>query len=73
MTEYEILLMLDPELPEERQTTIVGRIRELVEKGGGSWDGQDTWGRRHLAYEIDKKTEGAYHLLHLTCEPETLD
>ena len=73
MTEYEILLMLDPELPEERQTAIVGRIRELVEKGGGSWDGQDTWGRRHLAYEIDKKTEGAYHLLHLTCEPETLD
>jgi small subunit ribosomal protein S6 len=73
VNEYEILLMLDPELPEERQTEIVGRIRELTEKGGGRWDGQDVWGRRRLAYEIDHKAEGAYHLLHLTCEPETLE
>jgi small subunit ribosomal protein S6 len=73
VTEYEILLMLDPELPEERQTEIVGRVRELAEKGGGTWDGQDVWGRRRLAYEIDHKAEGTYYLLHLTCEPETLD
>ena len=37
MTDYEILLMLDPELPEERQTEIVTRVRELVESDG-SWD-----------------------------------
>ena len=73
MTEYEILLMLDPELPEERQTEIVGRVRELAEKGGGAWDGQDIWGRRRLAYEIDHKGEGTYYLLHLTCDAETLD
>jgi small subunit ribosomal protein S6 len=73
VTEYEILLMLDPELPEERQAEIVGRVRELVEKGGGTWDGQDVWGRRRLAYEIDHKGEGIYYLLHFTCEAETLD
>jgi small subunit ribosomal protein S6 len=73
VTEYEILLMLDPELPEERQAEIVGRVRELVEKGGGTWDGQDVWGRRRLAYEIDHKGEGIYYLLHFTSEAETLD
>ena len=65
--------MLDPELPEERQTEIVTRTRELVEKDGGTWDGHDAWGRRKLAYEIDHKPDGAYHLLTFAAEPETLD
>ena len=73
MNDYEILLMLDPELPEERQAEIVARSRELVEKSGGSWLGQDVWGRRKLAYEIDHKGEGTYHLLTFDCEPATLD
>src|SRR3954462_5289115 len=65
--------MLDPELPEERQAEIVGRTRELVEKAGGTWSNQEPWGRRKLAYEIDHKGEGVYHLLTFECEPETLD
>jgi small subunit ribosomal protein S6 len=69
---YEILLMLDPELPEERQTEIVTRTRGLIENGGGTWDGHDVWGRRKLAYEIDHKPDGTYHLLTFTAEPETL-
>ena len=73
MTEYEILLLLDPDLDEDRQNEIVGRTRELVEKAGGSWDLHDVWGRRKLAYEIDHKADGSYHLLQLTCEPATLD
>ena len=73
MTKYEILLMLDPDMPEERQTEIVGRIRELVESGAGTWVGHEVWGRRRLAYEIDKKADGTYHLLHIDVEPETLD
>ena len=72
MTDYEILLMLDPELPEERQNEIVTRVRELVEKNG-SWDKHEPWGRRRLAYEIDHKRDGVYHLLTFAAEPETLD
>jgi small subunit ribosomal protein S6 len=70
---YEILLMLDPELPEERQGEIVARTRELVERGGGTWSSHDLWGRRKLAYEIDHKPEGAYHLLTFEAEPATLE
>ena len=70
---YEILLMLDPELPEERQEEIIKRARDLVKKAGGKWVGHDVWGRRRLAYEIKHKGEGAYHLLNFDADPETLE
>jgi len=73
VTEYEILLLLDADLEEDRQNEIVARASGLVEKGGGSWDLHDVWGRRRLAYEIDHKGEGSYHLLQLTCDAATLD
>ena len=73
MIDYEILLMLDPDLPEERQEEIVKRARDLVEKGGGTWDGQDAWGRRKLAYEIDHKTEGYYVVWELTSDGGDLE
>jgi small subunit ribosomal protein S6 len=73
VTEYEILLLLDPELDDDRQGEVVARARELVERGGGTWDLHDAWGRRKLAYEIDHKGEGSYHLLHFTSDAGTLD
>jgi small subunit ribosomal protein S6 len=72
VTDYEILLMLDPELPEERQAQIVTRAREAIERDGGRFEAHEPWGRRRLAYEIDHKGEGSYHLLTFTAEPETL-
>jgi small subunit ribosomal protein S6 len=73
VNEYEVLLMLDPDAPEERHEEILARTRELVEKEGGAWDAHEPWGRRRLAYEINKKGEGVYHLLTFSCEPATLD
>ena len=73
MTDYEILLMLDAELPDERQNEIVTRAREAIERDGGRWDNEEAWGRRRLAYEIDHKPEGVYHLLTFAAEPATLD
>ena len=71
--DYEILLMLDADLAEARQDEIVARTRELVEKGGGTWVGHDPWGRRKLAFEIAKKTDGVYHLLQFDADPAALD
>ena len=70
---YEIMLLLDSELPEERQNEILSRMRELVEKGGGAWQSHEPWGRRKLAYEIDKKTEAHYHLVQFDADPATLE
>jgi small subunit ribosomal protein S6 len=73
LIDYEIVLLLDPELPDERQNEIITRTRELVERGGGGFERHDVWGRRKLAYEIDHKPDGAYHLLTFSAEPGTLD
>jgi small subunit ribosomal protein S6 len=73
VNDYEILLLLDPELAEEKQAEVVQRTRDLIEKGGGTFERHDVWGRRRLAYEINKKAEGSYHLLTFTSPPETLD
>jgi len=70
---YEVLLMLDPELAEERQQEILARAEEIVRKGGGTWLGSDAWGRRKLAYEIDHKGEAYYHLATFDADPATLD
>ncbi|HET7855880.1 MAG TPA: 30S ribosomal protein S6 [Gaiellaceae bacterium] len=73
MIDYEILLMLDPDVPDERQNEIVTRTRELIERSGGTNGTHDVWGRRKLAYEIDHKPEGSYHLLTFSADPATLD
>jgi small subunit ribosomal protein S6 len=72
VNEYEILLMLDADLPEERGNEIIARLREQVERDGGNWDGHEPWGRRKLAYEIRHKGEGVYHLLLFKAAPATL-
>jgi small subunit ribosomal protein S6 len=65
--------MLDPEVAEERQLEIVTRMRELIERSGGTWSTHDSWGRRRLAYEIEKKNEASYHLVTFQTEPAALD
>jgi small subunit ribosomal protein S6 len=72
MNEYEIMLLLDPDLAEERGGEIIQRIRAAVEAAGGTWDGHEPWGRRRLAYEIGHRNEAVYHLLLFTSPPETL-
>ena len=72
MNEYEIMLLLDPELPDDRGNEVIKRIQTSVEGAKGSWDGHEPWGRRRLAYEIDHKGEAVYHLLLFTAPAETL-
>lgn len=72
LNEYEILLMLDAELTEERGNEIIARLRAQIEGDGGAWDGHEPWGRRKLAYEIGHKGEGVYHLLLFKAAPATL-
>lgn len=72
LNDYEIMLLLDPELSEERGSEIIKRIRDAVEAAQGTWDGHEPWGRRRLAFEIDHKAEAVYHLLLFTAPAETL-
>jgi small subunit ribosomal protein S6 len=73
VTEYEVLIMLDPELAEDRQQEVIDRIRTQVVEGGGVWETHAPWGRRRLAYEIQHKSEGIYHLITFSASAEVLN
>ena len=60
MRRYETIVIIDPDLGEERRTPILERIRELVPQKGGLLVEFDEWGARKMAYEIKKKKRGFY-------------
>jgi small subunit ribosomal protein S6 len=68
---YDLMVLLDPEAPEERRTEIVGRIRGQIESGA-TLKGDADWGMRKLAYEIDHRTEAQYHLYQFESAPDLL-
>ena len=71
---YDLMVMLDPEAPQERQGEILGSIETMVQTGGGSVVGHHDWGVRRIAFEIDHRPEAAYHLYQFeTDSNETLD
>jgi small subunit ribosomal protein S6 len=70
--EYELVLMLDPEIPEERREQIVAEARQRIESSGGLK--HDTaWGMRKLAYEIRQRTEADYRFFRFETAEEVLD
>ena len=73
MKAYELLLLLNPSLDEEARAGVLDKVQGVITADGGVVDAVDPWGKRKLAYEIDKKADGNYHLLLFSAEPETLD
>ena len=69
MRRYEVMVILDPELEERTVAPSLETYLNVIRQSGGSIERIDVWGRRKLAYEIDKKSEGIYAVLDLTCEP----
>ncbi|MDA0797113.1 MAG: 30S ribosomal protein S6 [Chloroflexi bacterium] len=72
MRQYELVLMLEAEVDEERVGAVMDRVRRLI--GTGEVVDEDSWGRRKLAYKIGNRSEANYHLAHLSMEaPESKD
>jgi small subunit ribosomal protein S6 len=69
MREYELMVILDPELEERTVAPSLDRFLNVVRQGGGSVENVDIWGRRRLAYDIKKKSEGIYAVVTMTAEP----
>jgi small subunit ribosomal protein S6 len=66
---YEVMVILDPDLEERTVAPSLDQYLNVVRTSGGSVEKTDVWGRRRLAYEIDKKTEGIYAVIDLSAEP----
>jgi small subunit ribosomal protein S6 len=70
MRKYEVMVILDPETDDRQVTPTLEQFLTVITKGGGTVDNLDVWGRRRLAYEIQKKSEGIYAVINLTAKPE---
>jgi small subunit ribosomal protein S6 len=69
MRHYELMVILDPELEERTVVPSLDRFLNVVRKGGGAIENVNIWGRRKLAYEIKKKSEGIYAVVDMQAEP----
>lgn len=72
VSDYELVLMLDPEAPDERRDQIASDARSRIE-GGGSLKAEKTWGVRKLAYEIQRRNEADYRFYRFETEAPLLD
>ena len=68
MQKYECVMVLHPGISEAEATAIVDRFTQSVTGHGGEVQMHDHWGRRELAYPIEKQTTGDYHLLKFTAD-----
>ena len=64
--QYELMVILDPEIDERTVAPSLDKFLNVIRNDGGTIDSVDIWGRRRLAYEINKKTEGIYAVVQLT-------
>jgi small subunit ribosomal protein S6 len=69
MRKYEVMVILDPDTDERTVQPTLEQYLTVITNNGGTVDNLDIWGRRRLAYEIQKKSEGIYAVIDLTAEP----
>ncbi len=71
LRQYEIMIILDPEIEERTVAPSLDKYLSVVKSEGGSVDKVDIWGRRRLAYDIKKKAEGIYAVVSFSASPAT--
>src|SRR5215468_4793984 len=69
---YEELFIVKPDAPEEEADAFVEQLRTQLTSAGATVDKIEKWGKRRLAYRVDKYREGAYVLIQFTAGPETV-
>jgi small subunit ribosomal protein S6 len=71
MRQYELMIILDPEIEERTVAPSLDKYLSVIKTDGGSVDKVDIWGRRRLAYDIEKKSEGIYAVVDFTSTSDT--
>ena len=69
MHEYELVVVMNPEIPEEDVPAAIDRVTAAVTSRGGTVDDVQPWGRRKLAYAIKRHVEGNYILTNIKLDP----
>lgn len=71
MHQYELMVILDPEIDERTVAPSLDKFLGVIRNDGGTVDSVDIWGKRRLAYEINKKTEGIYAVVNMTATADS--
>jgi small subunit ribosomal protein S6 len=71
MRQYELMIILDPEVEERTVGPSLDKYLTVIKTDGGTVDKVDIWGRRRLAYDITKKSEGIYAVVDFTSTSDT--
>ncbi len=70
MRKYEMMVILNPEIDERTVAPALEKLLTVVSANGGSVDETDIWGKRRLAYQIEKHSEGIYAVIDMTTTPQ---
>ncbi len=69
MRRYELMLLLRPDLEDDKLQAAVEKVTRAIVNGGGSLSKVSPWGKRRLAYDIGRHREARYFLIHFDIEP----
>ncbi|MDD3220473.1 MAG: 30S ribosomal protein S6 [Lachnospiraceae bacterium] len=69
MNKYELALVVNAKIEEEERTAVVEKAKEYVARYGGNISEVEEWGKKRLAYEIQKMREGFYYFIQFEAEP----
>ena len=72
MRRYELMLVLRPDVPDDRSQAVIDRTTRQIVASGGQIVKVAPWGRRRLAYAIDRHREGSYHIVLFESPPEAI-
>ena len=72
LRKYEVMVILDPNLEERTIAPSLDAFLNVIKKDGGSVDKVDIWGKRRMAFEIKKHSEGIYAVIDLQAQPASV-
>jgi len=72
MRRYELMLIIRPDVPDDRSQAVIDKVTRQITTSGGQIIKVAPWGRRRLAYPIDRFREGSYHIILFAAPPDAL-
>ena len=71
MNKYELALVVSTKIEDDARAQVVDKAKAIIEKAGGTVTDVEEWGKKKLAYEIQKMKEGYYYFIQFDSEPDT--
>ena len=70
MKKYELALVVNAKIEDDARTAVVEKAKEYITRAGGTVTEVEDWGKKKLAYEIQKMSEGFYYFIQFDAEPD---